>query len=218
MTAAEGSSDLPIRRSRARTHTLEQTEPILAVGAAFDDAELPHTTGEPPAVAWVTFTAPDGGSQRHDLDDTTSVGRHTDNDIQLLDPEVSKHHLVIERQSPRRFTFTDLGSANGTLVNGVESRKAELEAGDILLVGNTEVTFHLELKKKVRVPDATHTSLSETGDESSSPFDEMLGLDPDKTPSCAMIPIGWPKGKYGRPTRRSIDECFFVDEVPAKTN
>ena len=49
-------------------------------------------------------------------------------------------------------------------------------------------------------------------------IDEMLGLDPDKTPSCAMIPIGWPKGKYGRPTRRSIDECFFVDEVPAKTN
>jgi len=47
-------------------------------------------------------------------------------------------------------------------------------------------------------------------------IDEMLGLDPEKTPSCALIPIGWPKGKYGRPTRRSIDECFFVDEVSAQ--
>ncbi len=43
-------------------------------------------------------------------------------------------------------------------------------------------------------------------------IDELLGLDPDRTPSCAMLPIGWPKGKYGRPTRRSIDECFFVDQ------
>lgn len=43
-------------------------------------------------------------------------------------------------------------------------------------------------------------------------IDEMLGLDPEKTPSCAMIPIGWPKGRYGRPTRRSVDECFFIDK------
>ncbi len=45
-------------------------------------------------------------------------------------------------------------------------------------------------------------------------IDELLGLDPEKTPSTALIPIGWPKGRYGRPTRRSIDTCFFVDRVP----
>jgi nitroreductase len=43
-------------------------------------------------------------------------------------------------------------------------------------------------------------------------IDELLGLDPQKTPSIAMLPIGWPKGKYGAPTRRSVDTCFFVDE------
>ena len=43
-------------------------------------------------------------------------------------------------------------------------------------------------------------------------IDTLIGLDPAKTPSIAMLPIGWPKGKYGRPTRRSIDSCFFVDE------
>lgn len=42
-------------------------------------------------------------------------------------------------------------------------------------------------------------------------IDEYLGLKPE-TPSCALIPIGWPKGKIGRPMRRSIDTCFFVDE------
>ena len=43
-------------------------------------------------------------------------------------------------------------------------------------------------------------------------IDRLIGLDPEKTPSIAMLPIGWPKGKYGKPTRRSIDTCFFVDE------
>lgn len=43
-------------------------------------------------------------------------------------------------------------------------------------------------------------------------IDRMLGLNPEKTPSIAMIPIGWPKGKYGRPRRRSIDTCFYENE------
>jgi nitroreductase len=45
-------------------------------------------------------------------------------------------------------------------------------------------------------------------------IDRYLGLDPVKTPSIALIPIGWPIGSFGRPTRRSIDTCFFVDSVP----
>jgi len=40
--------------------------------------------------------------------------------------------------------------------------------------------------------------------------DRFLGL-PEGCPTCALIPIGWPLGKFGRPPRRSIDECFFVD-------
>ena len=39
-------------------------------------------------------------------------------------------------------------------------------------------------------------------------IDAYLGLPPEQ-PSCAMLPIGWPLGKYGRPPRRSVDECLF---------
>jgi nitroreductase len=49
--------------------------------------------------------------------------------------------------------------------------------------------------------------------------DEWLGL-PENCPSCAMIPIGWPRGKYGRPERRPVDECLFVERwqpAPAAT-
>jgi nitroreductase len=48
-------------------------------------------------------------------------------------------------------------------------------------------------------------------------IDRYLGLDPEKTPSIALIPIGWPKGRFGRPTRRSIDTCFFENGVPAQS-
>jgi nitroreductase len=49
-------------------------------------------------------------------------------------------------------------------------------------------------------------------------IDDFLGLSPD-TPSCALIPIGWPKGRYGRPPRRSVDECLFWErysETPSR--
>lgn len=48
-------------------------------------------------------------------------------------------------------------------------------------------------------------------------IDRYLGLDPEKTPSIALIPIGWPKGRFGRPTRRSIDTCFFENVAPAQS-
>ncbi len=40
--------------------------------------------------------------------------------------------------------------------------------------------------------------------------DRFLGL-PEKCPTCALLPIGWPLGRYGTPPRRPIDECFYVD-------
>lgn len=41
-------------------------------------------------------------------------------------------------------------------------------------------------------------------------LDEYLGL-PDKIPTCALLPIGWPIGKYGTPPRRSIDTCLMFE-------
>ena len=39
-------------------------------------------------------------------------------------------------------------------------------------------------------------------------IDRYLGLDPEKTPSIALVPIGWPLGRYGRPPRRPVDEAL----------
>lgn len=42
--------------------------------------------------------------------------------------------------------------------------------------------------------------------------DPWLGLTPD-TPSCALLPIGWPRGRHGVPPRRPIDESLFWEKV-----
>jgi nitroreductase len=40
--------------------------------------------------------------------------------------------------------------------------------------------------------------------------DSFLGLPPE-CPTCALLPIGWPRGRYGRPPRRPVDECLFFE-------
>jgi len=52
------------------------------------------------------------------LKDELTIGRAEDNDLELLDPKVSRHHARIARQGTQ-YVVTDLGSANGTLVDGV---------------------------------------------------------------------------------------------------
>ncbi|MCL4686060.1 nitroreductase family protein [Myxococcota bacterium] len=47
------------------------------------------------------------------------------------------------------------------------------------------------------------------GDE----LDAFLGL-PRERPTCALLPIGWPRGRYGRPPRRPVGECLFWERYP----
>lgn len=44
--------------------------------------------------------------------------------------------------------------------------------------------------------------------------DAWLGL-PDNAPTCALLPIGWPRGKYAPPHRRSVDTCLFFERYDA---
>ena len=42
-------------------------------------------------------------------------------------------------------------------------------------------------------------------------LDAWLGL-PANCPTCALLPIGWPRGKYGRPERRPVDTCLSFEQ------
>ena len=69
---------------------------------------------------------------------STRIGRDPDDGIFLDDVTVSRHHaeFVVEEDELR---VRDLGSTNGTYVNGSRAEEAVLTAGDEVIIGR----FHL---------------------------------------------------------------------------
>ena len=83
---------------------------------------------------------PDHG-RTFDLDGATSViGRDPACDVALRDPGVSRHHARLELLSGHQI-LKDLGSSNGTFVNGVRVAEASIQPGDQIRVGNTLLTM-----------------------------------------------------------------------------
>ncbi len=69
-----------------------------------------------------------------------AVGRHPESNIVLADPNVSRNHAEI-RPEGDHFCLVDLGSTNGTRVNGVRVERHVLRDGDELTFGNTRLRF-----------------------------------------------------------------------------
>jgi hypothetical protein len=82
--------------------------------------------------------------QRFKLKGNMRIGRAHDNDIQLRSPHVSRYHLLINR-TDKGYVLTELGSANGTWVNGSRIHGAKaLKHGDIVIVGSEQMIFREE--------------------------------------------------------------------------
>ncbi len=86
-------------------------------------------------------------NQVYDLNkDIITIGRDITNDITINDPEVSRHHLRLTRGAGG-FTLEDLGSTNGTFINGARMTGAKpLNNGDMIGLGET-VTLGYELAR-----------------------------------------------------------------------
>jgi len=69
-----------------------------------------------------------------------SLGRMSDCDIVVADPRVSRKHAEI-KPAGHGFVVTDLGSMNGTVVNGSPVREHPLTDGDEIRLGNTVLRF-----------------------------------------------------------------------------
>ena len=82
--------------------------------------------------------APD---QEYELNKASiTLGRTMTNDVILGDARVSRNHVRLEC-GPSGCTVIDLGSPNGTRLNGNRIEKAVLSAGDTLSIGNTTLRF-----------------------------------------------------------------------------
>ncbi len=82
--------------------------------------------------------------RRHEIEKRRVViGRSKDCDIQVADPNVSRRHAEV-RQEGAAHWVVDLGSTNGTEVNGRRLKRAKLRPGDTITVGSTELVFERE--------------------------------------------------------------------------
>lgn len=69
---------------------------------------------------------------------STTIGRSAQCNIHLKDPRTSRIHAEIVRE-PDGFTLKDLGSANGTWINGSRIKSRKLRNGDRITIGSTEL-------------------------------------------------------------------------------
>ena len=93
-----------------------------------------------PMARLILVTA-EGGQQSLELRATNSLGRHPNNSIQLLDKIVSKEHCLIEQRG-EHFVLRDLGSLNGTYINGERVvGEGPLKHGDEIALGATRARF-----------------------------------------------------------------------------
>jgi pSer/pThr/pTyr-binding forkhead associated (FHA) protein len=115
-------------------------EPPSASGAA--DAELVVTAGE-------------GVGRRLTVGDELVLGREVDGVGRLADDQgVSRRHARVSRDASDQLTVEDLGSANGTFVNGMRLRaRQRLEAGDTVRIGSTTLELR-EVQQASEVPQA----------------------------------------------------------------
>ena len=68
------------------------------------------------------------------------IGRSRESDIRVSDPNISRQHAEI-RQEGSTYWIVDLGSTNGTSVNGRALKRAKLDDADRITLGSTELVF-----------------------------------------------------------------------------
>jgi hypothetical protein len=144
----EGVPDLTtgtfrIRSGVIRGHTVEAGEVRQPV------TDLPRSPGSqfPGSPRLVVAGSGGGGMEpgsTYELQTpVTLLGRGTDCDLRLVDPGVSRHHAEL-RVEDGQVVLVDLGSTNGTFVNGQPVRRVALTDGTNVTLGRTTMVFRQE--------------------------------------------------------------------------
>lgn len=135
---------------------LDSSDPIAGAGAAgaadegedLLDAQTTRVDAHPDPIAREQEGAPrlvviggaDRGKEFNLRRGENSIGRGLENDVVLADIAVSRRHTLVTHDGAR-FVMTDLGSGNGTLVNGERVDTHLLRGGDQIELGNTLLRF-----------------------------------------------------------------------------
>src|SRR5437868_5657090 len=122
-----------------------------------------------PVQAMLVF--PDG-TEHPILPEGLTIGRRADIGLMIDDPSVSRRHAQIVVRGDA-YCLSDLGSSNGTLLNGAPvTDGAPLSDGDVLQFGDAEVTFRL----RSSVPPARPPSIAIEDSAEAEPAAPLIGV------------------------------------------
>src|SRR5437867_1962386 len=83
------------------------------------------------------------GGNSTEVRQTCSIGRAASNQIVLSDDKVSRRHAIVHAQGENEFWLVDLGSSNGTFVNGRRvTQPIQLCDQDEIEIGQFRLVFH----------------------------------------------------------------------------
>src|SRR5215510_8252535 len=128
------------REARA-PHSIPTSTVVLDPNAFDTRIDAPPVT---PTKASLKVLLPTGDSFDRELSNVeTQIGKGPRNDIVIADPAVSTAHALV-RFEDGAYTINDLGSRNGTFVNGERvSSPRPLNHGDVIGMGLSKLTFRL---------------------------------------------------------------------------
>jgi pSer/pThr/pTyr-binding forkhead associated (FHA) protein len=100
-------------------------------------------------MATLVVTAGDAGAESFPVDQGVTMGREGHNSIPLPKARgVSRDHAKLWRLSPGKYAVADLGSTNGVLHNNELTKRADLEDGDEVQIGDIVFRFQLDDDEK----------------------------------------------------------------------
>ena len=80
-------------------------------------------------------------------DNEIIIGRQTDCGIAIRDLKISKHHARVLKKGPY-YKLEDMGSMNGTFINGSKIRAAILKNGDRVRLGESILIYYEDMMQR----------------------------------------------------------------------
>jgi len=157
MSSETGGTVKPTTGREAAETPDDAEDPTPETGSMGDTEEFPS------AVRRFRLRGLDGaltGKAFESTSDRLQIGSHPSNQVQIRDRTISRFHAEVFVAPDGRVWVKDLGSRNGTRVNGTRVREAELTEGTVLQLGRARLAFE-PLAEQNQLPVASVTSFGE---------------------------------------------------------
>ncbi len=141
----------------------------------------------------LTISLPDHGDVSHDLHDPLiTIGRVSDNAIELADISVSSRHAKLTLGEGGDYVLTDIGSTNGTELNGREiaaNEEHKLQDGDKIVFGKINAHYASENPAEAREMPEAEAVAAVIAEKSTRPAD-FANASPFQTKKKKKDPMG----------------------------